>query len=109
MKNIMIVSAAVMLAACSNSSPQPQAPLDMQAVAQYQAEVARAKPLTAAQQKAAATQAVEMPLNASDNRTSTRRQSQPGIIVSPSIGYYHGFGGHRYRGYGGLYGYPGYW
>ena len=108
MKNIMIVSAAFVLAACSNSSPPPQAPLDMQAVAQYQAEVARAKPLTAAQQKAAAMQTVEMPLNASDNRV-TRRQSQPGIILSPSIGYYHGFGGHRHRGYGGLYGYPGYW
>ncbi|MDY4280153.1 MAG: hypothetical protein SOX56_03595 [[Pasteurella] mairii] len=108
MKKIAILASALVLVACSNSSSLPQIPLDMQTVAQYQAEVARPKPLTAAQ-KATATQTAEMPLNASDNRATSRQQSQPKIIVSPSIGYYHGFGGRRYLGYSELYGYPEYW
>ena len=93
MKNvILIVGASVLLAACSSSSSQGNAPLDTQAVADYQAKVYSGNTVPA-QYKGKAEKPAENVLNASDNapKQVIYRERHPSIMVMPSVGYYHGW------------------
>ena len=92
MKNvILIVGASALLAACSSSS-QGNAPLDTQAVADYQAKVYSGNTVPA-QYKVKAEKPAENVLNASDNapKQVIYRDLHPSIMVMPSVGYYHGW------------------
>ena len=95
MKNvILIVGASALLASCSSSSSSSQgnAPLDTQAVADYQAKVYSGNTVPA-QYKVKAEKPAENVLNASDNapKQVIYRDRHPSIMVMPSVGYYHGW------------------
>ena len=91
MKNvILIVGTSVLLAACSSSPSQGNAPLDTQAVAAYQAKVYSGNTVPA-QYKVKAEKPAENVLNASDNapKQVIYRERPPSIMVMPLVGYYH--------------------
>ncbi len=87
-----IISCVLALTACQSAQQQTSnAPLDMQAVAQYNAKVYHGDTVPAAQ-KNQPQAPVNMPLNASDYQPKTVLISQPPhLILAPSIGYYRGY------------------
>ncbi|WP_439257759.1 hypothetical protein [Lonepinella sp. BR2271] len=92
MKKVLFILTSLGLTACASHPPvgQPQAPLDMQTVNEYNTQVYHGKTVPASQ-KVKQTP-VEMPLNASDSqpKTSTTRRGSVPIILMPSVGYHYG-------------------
>ncbi|MDG6895920.1 hypothetical protein [Volucribacter amazonae] len=89
-KQLIFIILSFLLLACSSQSPTlPQAPLDMQTVAAYNAKVYSGNTVPLAQQKGY--QEVDMPMNASDNQGKVKRQSMGSnpIILMPSVGYHY--------------------
>ncbi|WP_439287154.1 hypothetical protein [Lonepinella sp. BR2357] len=92
MKKIIFIIASMVLVGCTSHPPvgQPQAPLDMKTVQDYNQKVYSGKTVPANQKVQQAP--VDMPLNASDSQpknTTTRRSTLP-VVLMPSIGYHYG-------------------
>lgn len=94
MKKILLIS-SILLAACSTHSPvgEPQAPLDLNAVQEYNKQVYSGKKQVAH----TPSKSVEMPLNASDHQPKVDARPRIPVVIAPTIGYYHGY--RLYRGY----------
>ena len=95
-KQILAALATALLAACSAPQNQPQAPLDTQAVAEYQARVYSGNTVPA-DQRVAMPKQVDNPLNQSDNqpRQSSVAKVNPNIAVG--VGYGYGWGHRHHR------------
>ncbi|PVX42987.1 hypothetical protein C8D76_101326 [Pasteurella langaaensis DSM 22999] len=93
-KQFLVLIAAGVLAACSSAPQnQPQAPLDTQAVQDYNAKVYSGNTVPK-EQRVKTPKQVEMPLNQSDNQP---RQNS-GVKVNPNIAVGVGYGwGHHHR------------
>lgn len=89
-----LLLSTLFIAACSSQPKnQPELPLDMKTVAEYNSKVSSGNTVPAAQRNKQHKE-VDYPLNASDSRNSrplTGRTARPSIAVVPSFGYYHGY------------------
>ncbi|OOH90570.1 hypothetical protein BMT54_04645 [Pasteurellaceae bacterium 15-036681] len=100
MKKVVLCAVPVALAACSSSVQQSTAPMDMQAVQEYQQRVASSVSNKAnAQQKAQ--KEGEWQLNQSDNKPKVVQvYSRPRVYPSVHYGYGWGRYGRHHSGIG---------
>lgn len=93
-KQFLVLASACVLAACSSATQyQPQAPLDTQAVQEYNAKVYSGNTVPE-HQRVKTPKQIETPLNQSDHQP---RQSST-VKVNPNIAVGVGYGwGHRHH------------
>ncbi|WP_293731039.1 hypothetical protein [uncultured Actinobacillus sp.] len=95
MKQKILISLFSILTACTTPQNQPKAPLDMQAVQEYNAKVYSGNTVPLAERMKSPKQ-VDTPVNQSDqqSRKSPVMRVNPNIAVG--VGYGRGYCHHRY-------------
>ncbi|WP_135709310.1 hypothetical protein [Actinobacillus porcinus] len=95
MQRKILIALLSVLTACTTPKNQPQAPLDMQAVQEYNAKVYSGNTVPLAERMKSPKQ-VDNPVNQSDKQSSKNPVTRVNPNIAVGVGYGHGYCHHRH-------------